>query len=124
MFCPKCFRETDDKALFCKHCGAKLVHEKTTSDNLSNLLLLIWAIVFLVLSGIETLIINCVDHWILINSWRAFYFIVCTLQCISNFLPAIAIKNKTMKIGAIILVAIPTIYFIYRNISAIFNDTF
>lgn len=121
MLCPKCFQENDDNALFCKHCGSKLVKQESTSDNLSSILLLVWAIIFFVAGGIQTLITTLVDDWYF-GSWRTFYFLVCAVHNASNILPAIAIKNKTMKIVAIVLVAIPTLYYIYSNISAIFTE--
>jgi len=121
MLCPKCFQENDDNALFCKHCGSKLIKQENASDNTSSILLLVWAIVFIVAGSIQTLITLLVDDWYY-GSWRTFYFLVCAIHNASNILPAIAIKNNTMKIIAIVLVAIPTLYYIYRNISAIFTE--
>ncbi len=120
MLCPKCFQENEEYALFCKHCGSKLVKD-SASNNLSSTLLLVWAIIFFVAGGIQTLITTCVDEWYFSN-WRTFYFFVCILHNASNILPAIAIKNLTMKIIAIVLVAIPTIFYIYSNITAIFTE--
>lgn len=80
-----------------------------------------WAIVFFVTGGIQTLITALVDDWYF-GSWRTFYFLVCAVHNASNILPAIAVKNKTMKIVAIALVSIPTLYYIYSNISAIFTE--
>lgn len=120
MICPKCFQENDDNALFCKHCGSKMIKKESAESNLSGILLLVWAIIFFVAVGIQTLITTCVDEWYF-SGWRIFYFLVCALHNASNILPAIAIKNTTLKIVAIVLVAIPTIYFIYSNITAIFQ---
>lgn len=119
MLCPKCFQENDDNALFCKHCGSKLVKQESTSDNLSSILLLVWVIIFFVAGGIQTLITKFVDDWYL-GGWRTFYFLICVVFNVSNILPAVAIKNKTMKIVAIVLVAIPTLYYIYSNIQQYF----
>ena len=121
MLCSKCFQENDDNVLFCKNCGSKLIKQQSTSDNLSSILLLVWAFIFLVAGGIQTLITTFVDDWYFGN-WRTFYYIVCVIHNMSNILPAIAIKNRTMKIIAIVLVAIPTLYYIYSNISAIFTQ--
>ena len=121
MLCPKCYLENDDNALFCKHCGSKLVKQESTSDNLSSILLLVWAIIFFVANGIATLITTLVDDWHL-RSWRTIYLLICAVGNASNILPAVAIKNNTMKIVAIVLVAIPTLYFVYSNISAIFAE--
>ena len=121
MLCPKCYLENDDNALFCKHCGSKLVKQESTSDNLSSILLLVWAIIFFVANGIATLITTLVDDWHL-RSWRTIYLLICAVGNASNILPAVAIKNNTMKIVAIVLVAIPTLYFIYSNIFAIFAE--
>ena len=121
MLCPKCYLENDDNALFCKHCGSKLVKQESTSDNLSSILLLVWAIIFFVANGIATLITTLVDDWHL-RSWRTIYLLICAVRNASNILPAVAIKNNTMKIVAIVLVAIPTLYFIYSNIFAIFAE--
>lgn len=121
MLCPKCYLENDDNALFCKHCGSKLVKQESTSDNLSSILLLVWAIIFFVANGIATLITTLVDDWHL-RSRRTIYLLICAVGNASNILPAVAIKNNTMKIVAIVLVAIPTLYFIYSNIFAIFAE--
>lgn len=120
MRCPKCYQENDFNAPFCKYCGSKLIKQESTSDNLSSILLLVWAIIFFVAGGIQTIIITFVDEWYH-NSWRTFYLLVCILHNASNILPAIAIKNKTMRIIAIILVAIPTLYYICRNVWEIFT---
>ena len=80
-----------------------------------------WAIIFFVAGGIQTLITTLVDDWYF-GSWRTFYFLICAVRNASNILPAVAIRNKTMKIVAIVLVAIPTLYYIYSNISAIFTE--
>lgn len=121
MLCPKCFQENDDNALFCKYCGSKLIKQQSTSDNLSRMLLLVWAIIIFVAGGILTLITTLVDDWYSSN-WRTFYFLVCAIRNVSNILPAIAIKDRTMKIIVIVLVAIPTLYYICSNISAIFIE--
>ena len=55
------------------------------------------------------------------TEWFVFISIIYVIHNAANILPAIAIKNNTMKIIAIILVAIPTLYYIYRNIYNIFT---
>lgn len=121
MLCPECFQENDDNSLFCKHCGSKLIKQRSAPDNLSSILLIVWAIIFFVAGGIQTLITTLVDEWYF-GSWRTFYFLVCAIHNASNILPTIAIKNATVKIIAIVLVTIPTLYYVYSNISAIFTE--
>lgn len=121
MLCPKCFQENDDNSLFFKHCGSKLIKQGSAPDNLSSILLIVWAIIFFVAGGIQTLITTLVDKWYF-GSWRTFYFLVCAIHNASNILPTIAIKNATVKIIAIVLVTIPTLYYVYSNISAIFTE--
>lgn len=120
MLCPKCFQENDDNALFCKHCGKKLVKEEHVSDKLSNILLLAFAVTFFVTNVIQDLIVAFVDGWY--HGWRVVYFLIGIVQMIACLLPAIAIKNKALKTGAIVLVAIPLLYGVYSNIREMFID--
>lgn len=120
MLCPKCFQENDDNALFCKHCGKKLVKEEHVSDKLSNILLLAFAVTFFVTNVIQHLLVAFVDGWY--HGWRVVYFLIGIVQMIACLLPAIAIKNKALKTGAIVLVAIPVLYGVYNNIRNMFID--
>jgi hypothetical protein len=121
MLCHKCFQENDDNALFCKHCGAKLVRQEPSSNDLSSILLFVWAVVFFVTSVIQELIIACFDDWY-IGGLGVLYNIISIIRCVSYILPAVAIKNQVMRIVAIVIVAIPTIYYIYSIISSIVTE--
>ena len=120
MLCTKCFQENDNGALFCKHCGSKLIRQEPASDSLSSTLLLVWAIIFFVNNGILSLTQILAYDWY-DAGWFVFTCIIHVIHNAANILPAIAIKNNTMKIIAIILVAIPTLYYIFINIGNIFN---
>lgn len=118
MLCPNCFQENDGDALFCKCCGSRLVKQKSTSKDLPSILLLVWAIIFIVTAGVQILLTTCINNWSL-SSWRTFFLIVCIIQNASNILPAITVKNPVMRLAAIVMVAIPTICYICSNLFSI-----
>lgn len=122
MICPKCFHENVEGAQFCNHCGSTLKPKDSNNDKLSSILLLIWSIAFIVLNVIQQLMISFVVDWV--SPWNKIYLITCIIQNISMILPAIAVKNITIKIICIVLVALPTMYYLYSNITSLFSPTY
>lgn len=85
--------------------------------------MLIWAIVFYVSSVIIEITRYCDDEYYLSSVWLVIYYFICFfLRIVANILPAIAIKNKSIKIVVIVLIVIPSIYYIFNNVYNIVNE--
>lgn len=98
MICPKCNRENEDGALFCRHCGSSMNLVPEKESNTSSVLILVWIIAVAILTIISDL------HRIF------FYDLLYTgIQIINNIimiLPAFTIKNKKIKIVGIIIITL------------------
>ena len=117
MLCPKCFQENESNALFCKHCGARLVKKESSNSNITDILLLLWAIFFFVIGVAQQLITNSVGNDWYMYGWNTLFYSLNIIRCLTNILPTLAIKNTPMKIGATVLIGLPSIYFICINIT-------
>lgn len=117
MNCPNCNHPNEDGAQFCRNCGADLHSKGNEKTGLLNFLYI--AILFVV--GLCSLLITLPDGW---NRSKLLYTLITMCWIISNIailLPALAIKNKPLKITGIILSLIYAAYYIYENIRNCIN---
>jgi len=85
-------------------------------SNTSSIIIFVWIIAVGVLSIITTLYTKFVDNWYE-GSSRMVYIGIQIIHNIVMILPAFAIKNKTLKIVGIILMAGLIIWWVFNNIS-------
>ena len=118
MYCPNCQEQNGKDALFCKNCDAELYHpQQETNDNTSSILLIIY-LAIIMFSGIaQRLVTVLVEDWYQTPVKFVFYAIgFISSACI--ILPALAIKNTTLKIIGIILSSLLIIMSIYSYVEA------
>ena len=112
---PKCETEFLEGAKYCQKCGANLGDPQQIIKEKKNLqcqLLLIFIIITFVCVQVQFLINELIDNWY--NSpLRYIYGAFMILHHISIILPALVIKNKTLKIIGIIFAAIVILYRLY-----------
>ena len=121
MNCPKCNRENEDGAMFCRHCGSSMNPVPEKESNTSSILIFVWIIAVGVLSITTSLYTKFVDNWYEGSSKMVYI----SLQIINNIvmiLPTFAIKNKILKITGIILMTALIIWWLYGNISWALSD--
>lgn len=119
MKCPNCNHENDATARFCRNCGRDLSNSPTTlsdgSENSSVLLLVFISIIFC--SGLIKLCITTfVDNWYTTKGIYGIYTLLWIVDNISMILPALAIKQKPLKIAGLILAIIYAGYCVTMNI--------
>jgi len=118
MYCQKCQTQNEESAQFCRNCGANLRYtqsETKTGNDVSSTLLLVYILIAFfgaIVSFVITKFIG--SYWE--GSWRYVMGIIWLISNISLILPALAIKNKSLKIIGIIFAAIVIIYHAYGNI--------
>lgn len=98
MICPKCNRENEDGALFCRHCGSSMNPVPEKESNTSSVLILVWIIAVAILTIISDL------HRIFF--YDLFYTGIQIINNIIMILPAFTIKNKKIKIVGIIIITL------------------
>lgn len=116
MICPKCHHENENGSMFCRYCGASMNPVPENESNTSSIIIFVWIIAVGVLSIITTLYTKFVDNWYE-GSSRMVYIGIKIIHNIVMILPAFAIKNKTLKIVGIILMAGLIIWWVFNNIS-------
>ena len=116
MICPKCHHENENGSMFCRYCGASMNPVPENESNTSSIIIFVWIIAVGVLSIIATLYTKFVDNWYE-GSSRMVYIGIQIIHNIVMILPAFAIKNKTLKIVGIILMAGLIIWWVFNNIS-------
>lgn len=117
MKCPNCNHENDASARFCRNCGRDLSSTPSSdgSENSSVLLLVFVSIMFC--SGlIERCITTFVDNWYAIEGIYGICTLLWIVRNISVILPALAIKQKSLKIAGLILAIIYAGYCVTNNI--------
>lgn len=115
MICPKCNRENEDGALFCRHCGSSMNPvQKPKESNISSVLILVWVIAVAVLSLATYCYTGFIDNWY--RDAKTGYVILRLIHNVVMILPALAIKNKVMKIVGIIVMSLMIIWWIVQNI--------
>jgi ribosomal protein L40E len=128
-FCTHCGAEIADDAVVCVKCGCsvgKLLPKSqrnsavdNTPGSISDALIMVFAGTSILTFIIQMLITNIVPNWY--ETTKGFYYFLTILRDLSCFLPAFAIKNRTLRIVGIIAVVIPNGYWIYNMIKIIFN---
>ena len=121
MLCPKCKKEIADGSIFCNHCGAKLKKEEKSGSKASDTLLLIYAIGIVTLSLIQIALTKAIPDWYSKAGLYYFYKFTNFLYDLLMVLPAFAIKKKSIKIVAAILIGLLITYYIVINIIDIIN---
>lgn len=116
MICPKCHHENENGSMFCRYCGASMNPVPENESNTSSIIIFVWIIAVGVLSIITTLYTKFVDNWYE-GSSRMVYIGIQIIHNIVMILPVFAIKNKTLKIVGIILMAGLIIWWVFNNIS-------
>lgn len=120
MNCPKCGRETDADAVFCKSCGydlSKPLEEKGES-NVSSILLFVFLAVLSCSTLINELITRFADDWYLSPGIYGVCTLLWTVRNMSFVLPALAIRNKPLKIVGLVLAVLYVVYAVVTNIVA------
>jgi hypothetical protein len=122
MYCPKCQSQNEETAKFCRNCGSNLHYsqEVNNSKDTSSLLLFVFILITLISEIAQFAIQKLIDNWYE-SPAKYVQGSLWLLQYVSFILPAIAIKNKTLKIIGIILVLMLIIYWGYSNIKFMIN---
>lgn len=120
MNCPKCNRENEEGALYCRYCGSLMHQSENKESNLSTVLLFVWVIATCVLSLINNLITELADNWYG-SSVKIVVYGIFVLQNLIMLLPVVAIKNKTLKIIGIVVMSISVIWWIIQNVQAMLS---
>ena len=115
MNCPKCNRENEEGAMYCRYCGSLMNSVVEKESDTSSLLLLIWIIA----NFISYIFSYAYTH--LVESWYDGAAKICLIAVqsifvILNILPALAIKNRTYRIIGIIIMSCIIIWWLYQNI--------
>ena len=116
MYCLKCQAQNEESAHFCTNCGENLwyKHDVKSGNDISSTLLIIFVIIVFISNIIQSAI-QLIPDW---YSSPVKYVAGCfwILQSISFLLPALAIKDNTMKIIGIILASLSIVYSLYKHI--------
>lgn len=121
MICPKCNRENEDGAMFCRYCGSSMNPVQEKESNISSILILVWIIAVCLLSITTNLYAKFVDHWYE-GTPKAVYIGIELIYNIIMILPAFAIKNRTLRIIGIILMSCIILWWMYGNITWALSD--
>lgn len=114
MNCPKCNRENEDSALFCRYCGSSLKPIEKKDSNISNVILLVWIILIGVFSIGAFLYTRFYNNWYEEGRW--FYITIQIMHNLIMILPSLAIKDKILKIIGIFISICLIIWWVIGNI--------
>lgn len=115
MICRKCNCQNEDSALYCQHCGSPMRHSANKGVDVSSILILIW----IVLTAVANIAIWVITHNVYMWYMGPAKIIVYGIYVFENllmFLPALAIKNLTLKIIGTVITAIGVLWYVYNNI--------
>lgn len=107
MNCPKCQTQNEGGAQFCRNCGTNLHYTQGIQQkkDISSILLVTYIIIVLV-----TVLAQDAIKGLDAEYYKAptiyFYAAISIVRNISYILPALAIKNKTMRVVGIIMASI------------------
>ena len=117
MICQKCQSQNVGGSQFCGNCGTNLYYPQRTSDtqsDVSGIALMAFIAITFVCTFLQFAIQTLVPEWYVSPMKRVLVFLWLT-QNTSFILPALAIKNTTMKIIGLILTSVLIAYWIYLN---------
>lgn len=114
MNCPKCNRENEDSALFCRYCGSSLKPIEKKDSNTSNVILFVWIILIGVFSIGTFLYTRFYNNWY--EEGRVVYVAIQIMHNLIMILPSLAIKDKTLKIIGILISICFIIWWVIENI--------
>lgn len=120
MNCPKCNRENDNGAMFCRYCGAPMCPNKNSEDsNLSSVLIFVWVLLIGVFSVSRWVYTTYVDEWY--TEARLGYVILSILQDLSILLPVFAIKNLSLKVVGMVVTFMLLVWWIVLDVKFFFQ---
>lgn len=114
MNCPKCNRENEDSALFCRYCGSSLKPVEKKETNFSSVILLVWIILTGMFSIGTYLFTRFYYNWY--EEGRGFYVALQIMHNLIMILPSLAIKDKTFKIIGVLISVCLVIWWVIENI--------
>lgn len=115
MKCSKCNYENEEGAMFCRHCGSSMIPVPQKESNTSSMIILIWIIASIVFDLIFHFYRLLVDNWYEGGGKICYIALWIIWNCIF-ILPALTIKNKTIKIIGIILSILFTVWCMFKTI--------
>ncbi|HEY5405689.1 MAG TPA: zinc ribbon domain-containing protein [Ginsengibacter sp.] len=117
MICSNCNTPNEEGAKFCKNCGAQLypVIESKPDNKVSDILIFTFIFIAFIANIAQFAIQKLVTNWYE-GPTRYIQSGIWILQNLCFILIAIAIRNKSLKIVAVIITAILVIYWLYTNI--------
>lgn len=115
MKCPKCNRENEESAMYCRYCGSSMYPKTNKEPDSSSILILIWIVAICVCHIAEYLYTKFIDDWYE-GSNRIIYFAILIVHNLVTLLPAFAIKNKIFKIIGVILMSILVLWWVVQNV--------
>ena len=118
MYCQKCQTQNEESAQFCRNCGANLryTQEQKQENDVSSTLLVVFIIIAFICQLANFAITKFVYDWYF-GGTKFVVGCIWLIQGISFILPALSIKNKSLKIIGIIFASLMIIYSLYSNIS-------
>ena len=116
MNCPKCNRENEESAIFCRFCGSSMNPVVLKESNTSSILLLIWIIVNTIFNIFNYAYTHLVESWYEGDA-KIVFIAVQSIFVLLNILPALAIKNRTYRIIGIIIMSSLIIWWLCQNVS-------
>ena len=125
MYCQKCQSQNEESAHFCRNCGTNLRYTQqglNTENNVSSILLLTYILITFFVVVVQLVIQRVLEIHYWESNWKYVLGLFWLISNISLILPALAIKNKFLKIIGIIFAVIIIIYNVYGNFEFMFRS--
>jgi predicted acyltransferase len=122
MNCPKCQKENEANALYCNQCGTPFGKVKKSGIDYSALMLMAY-IVIQIVSNLTVILLKYIDNnfW---RDWRMTNIIITFIYLFTSIcflLIPLSIKNLPIKIISFLISMLLVGYWVYGNISFIFE---
>lgn len=117
MNCLHCNALNENDANFCKNCGAEL-HlsvEQVSNSKTPETLLLVFLLITFITTAAQFGMQKIIENWFQ-RPTRYIQGFLWIVQNLSFIMVALAIKNKELKIVALVVTSVMVIYWIYGNI--------